>query len=74
MTKTKQGDPGGFGEIQEYEEGSLLLDVLKPGTGSLLWRGWARARIDETASPAERQERGRQAVKLLLKDFPAIKQ
>ncbi len=73
VTKTKQGDPWTPGGVEEYEEGSLLLDVLTPDTNKLAWRGWARARIDERAGPAEREARMRRAVDLLLKEFPAAK-
>ncbi len=73
VSKSKQGDPRSTGGVQEYEEGSLVIDVLKPGTDRLLWRGWARARITESANPDERQKRIRSAVDRLLKGFPAAK-
>jgi hypothetical protein len=52
------------------QEGSLVLDVLDPGAGKLIWRGVAQARISLTASPDVREKRLNLAVRQLMKDFP----
>ena len=52
------------------EEGSLVLDVLDPETGKLIWRGVAQARINREASPEMREKRLNLAVRELIKAFP----
>jgi hypothetical protein len=56
--------------VREVEKGSLVLDFLDPKTRSLLWRGVAQARVDRGGAPAERSQRIREAVRLMLQDFP----
>jgi hypothetical protein len=54
----------------QYDEGSLLVDVIDPGTNVLMWRGAATAIIDPRASVKEREERVDKAVASLLEKFP----
>jgi hypothetical protein len=49
--------------VVQYMEGSVVIDVLKPGTRQLLWRGEGRAELG--SDPAE-------SVKLLTKAADAI--
>ena len=56
------------GEV--FEEGSLVLDVLDPQSGKLIWRGVARARLDFQAPPDVKEKRLNLAVQRLMKDFP----
>ena len=56
--------------VYAYDEGMLILDVLRPEPAQLLWRGVARAVVDPGASPEEREARIRQAVRQLLEAFP----
>jgi hypothetical protein len=58
--------------IREYEEGTLLLDVVRPGGKELMWRGAASSRIDDRASPEERTERVNEAVRQLIEGFPPV--
>jgi len=60
-------------EIRAYDEGTLILDVISPATKVLLWRGTARAAVDDSRSPEEREARIREAVALILDSFPPRK-
>lgn len=51
-----------------YVEGSLILDVVEPGTRRLLWRGVAREAVP--AAPEEAQRAIADAADRLLGDFP----
>lgn len=54
-----------------YEKGSLFVDVLNPPDGKVIWRGVAQAKLDDSASPADRERMVTAAVRALVKDFPA---
>ncbi len=56
--------------VTEYEEGTLVLDVIEPERRDLIWRGTAEARIDRSAGPEKREERIRKAVRKMLDRFP----
>ena len=49
---------GGYGYadtvVREYEEGTLLIDLLRPGSGELIWRGSGRTRLKELKTPEAR--------------------
>jgi len=51
---------GGYGYadtvVREYDEGTLLIDLLRPGSGELIWRGSGRTRLKELKTPAERTQ------------------
>lgn len=65
---------GGWGyaetSVREYDEGTLLLDILQSGSGALLWRGSAVATVREESSPENRTKRINAAVKKILERFP----
>ena len=54
----------------EYDEGTLVLEVLAPPDNSLLWQGVARGALGEFPSPEEKDRRVARAVKACLKNFP----
>lgn len=56
--------------VYDYEEGSLVLDVIDAKTRKLVWRGTARAEIDRTAKAERRTKRINEAVKRILAQFP----
>ena len=60
-------------DVYEYEEGSLVLDVIDPGQSQLVWRGTASKAIDPSWTPAEREVEVREAVRALLAEFPPKK-
>lgn len=65
-------DWGGYSEthLREYEEGTLLIDVVDPESGSLIWRGTAQAPVSELRTPEERTARIDMIVAAVLAKFP----
>ncbi len=61
---------GGGVDLYQYEEGSLVVDVVDARTKRLEWRGTATAVLDPGASAEGRTERINEAVEKMLKDFP----
>ncbi len=57
-------------DVYQYEEGTLILDVIDPGQSELIWRGTASKTIDRGWTPLERDEEAREAVRALLEKFP----
>jgi hypothetical protein len=51
-------------------EGALVIDILDPGTGKHIWRGYAEAQLNDARDPAARKERLKLAARLILKRFP----
>lgn len=51
-------------------EGTLVLEVVDPSSRQLIWRGIAKARIDPSSPPEEREGRIRAAVGMLMSQFP----
>ena len=61
--------PGGVSTFQ-HEEGSLILDFVDPQTKQLIWRGSAKAEIDDVRTPEKREALINEAVQKILKNFP----
>lgn len=57
-------------EAFEFEEGTLIMDVVDPDTKELIWRGSAKAEIKYADNPGKRMERIKEAIRLILKNFP----
>jgi hypothetical protein len=56
--------------VEEYQQGSLILDVVDNAANKLVWRGSAQARLAENPSAEKRQERIDKAVHEMLEKFP----
>ena len=60
----------GYGvEAYQYEEGSLLVDIVDAKTNELVWQGLARAELKHT-DPELRDRNARRAINKLFKHFP----
>ena len=60
----------GYGfEAYQYEEGSLLVDIVDANTNELVWQGLARAELKHT-DPELRDRTAKRAIKKLFKHFP----
>lgn len=57
-------------EVHTYDEGTLVLDVEESSADALVWRGVARRAINDQWTPEQITERVREAVELLLAEFP----
>ena len=56
--------------VYEYEQGTLLLDIVDAKSERLVWRGSAQAELDRNPSSEKREKLLRQAVSEILKGFP----
>ena len=54
----------------EYEQGTLILDIIQPEGRRLVWRGSASRELDYSATPEARQERLNNTVNAILAKFP----
>jgi hypothetical protein len=57
-------------KVREYAIGTLVLDIVEPGTRNLLWRGTAQAEIEKKDSADKREQRLKTAVRMMLSGFP----
>jgi hypothetical protein len=56
--------------VQEYTEGTLVLDVAEAKSNTLVWRGSANARIERNVSDEEKRRRIDYAAGKILERFP----
>lgn len=56
--------------VREYDEGTVIFDIIDGQSMQLVWRGSGAARIRERLSPEERAERVRQIVARVFQSFP----
>ncbi len=56
--------------IKDYEEGTLIVDMIDPQTKKLIWRGQYRSRLKEKMTPQERTDRINQSINAILSGFP----
>ncbi|MHC4946856.1 MAG: DUF4136 domain-containing protein [Planctomycetota bacterium] len=54
----------------EYEQGTLILDIVDPPTNRLIWRASAQAEVDRTATQEKRDRRLAEAVAKMLARLP----
>lgn len=56
--------------VYEYEEGTLILDVVEPESRQLIWRGSARDEVHFKSTPERDESQLREAVTRMLERFP----
>jgi len=61
--------PGGISTYQ-YQEGSLILDFVGANSKKLIWRGSAKAEVDNINTPEKSEKLINEAVQKILKNFP----
>jgi len=59
--------------VDQYEEGTLILDFIDAERKELVWRGKAQSRLRDQSTPQEREERVREAVNAILDRYPPSK-
>ena len=62
---------GGRTEVDEYEEGSVVVDVVDPSTHELLWRGQGRAVV--STDPDEYARQLAKAADAIIAKFPSAR-
>ncbi|HEX5055172.1 MAG TPA: DUF4136 domain-containing protein [Gammaproteobacteria bacterium] len=75
------GSHGGFGSVGvginlgdgNREQATLVIDMLEPAGGDLLWRGVARQSVAWNSDPEESSARINKAVAAILAQFPPSK-
>lgn len=58
---------GSPAEVEEYTEGTLVLDMIDQRTGELVWRGSVSGNVEDTARLKKQVER---AVQAIMKKYP----
>lgn len=56
--------------VNEWDEGTLLVDIIEGGKRELIWRGSAQAELKKRQDPQEGQEFLNDVVARMLADFP----
>lgn len=56
--------------VYEYEEGTLILDIVNPANRELMWRGAASDEVHFKNTPQESEAQIRTAVQAMLERFP----
>ena len=57
-------------DVYQYEQGSLMLDIVDAGTHQLVWRGSAQAEVDQYAKEEKKDKLLNDAVGGMLAKFP----
>jgi hypothetical protein len=60
-------------DVKQYTEGTLIIDILRPGGEQLVWRGTGTTRIREEKDPEKRTQKVNDAVEKILAQFPPKK-
>jgi len=64
---------GGGLDVYEYDQGSLVVDIVDARTKQLVWRGTATGIVDPGATPEDRTKKINKAVAKMFEDFPPPK-
>ncbi len=57
-------------EVREYEQGTLVIDIVDAARDMLVWRGAGEARLRSDPTPEQMSQRVREAVAEILGRFP----
>ncbi len=60
----------GFPEVYQYEEGTLIIDLIEGKKEHLIWRGIGKGVVDWRGSPQERTTLIDEAVHKIMAQFP----
>jgi hypothetical protein len=54
--------------VTQYTEGSVIIDIVKPGSQQLLWRGEGKAQLSD--DPSENVQQLAKAAEAIVAKFP----
>lgn len=54
----------------QYQEGTFILDFVKPASKNLIWQGAARVALDFADTPEKRDRLIKEAMQKILQNFP----
>jgi hypothetical protein len=57
-------------DIQPYHEGTLTIDIVDGESRQLIWQASARADLDQSLGPEQRDARVNNIVRVMLSHFP----
>jgi hypothetical protein len=63
---------GGYGgvDVYQYQEGTLVLDLVDAASKQLVWRGTAQGVLDSNPNPEKLQEKINNIVGRMLQNYP----
>lgn len=61
---------GGGVDVQQYKEGTLILDIIAANAKHLVWRGSATAALNPDAPMEKREKRLNEVITRILAKFP----
>lgn len=66
---------GGYTDTQvdQYEQGTLVIDFIDANSKLLVWRGIAQKRLSKSTTPEENEKRVKQVVDAILAKYPPAK-
>lgn len=53
-----------------YEEGTMVIDLIRPKTNHMVWRGTARYDLTDVTTPDERIQLIQRLVRIIMAKFP----
>ncbi|MAJ59402.1 MAG: hypothetical protein CBC48_05145 [bacterium TMED88] len=56
--------------VHQYQQGTLILDLIDAKNKELVWRGSAQSQLRDMKTPQEREKRVRAAVEAILAKYP----
>ena len=59
--------------LYEEREGALVIEILQPQSKRVIWKGLASAKLLSHATVAQREQRARTAVSMVMERFPPPK-
>lgn len=71
----RSGHFGGIGvstgtNVNEYDQGMLVIDIIEPGTDTLMWRGIGTRRVSVHSKPEKITQNVHEMVEKILNQFP----
>jgi hypothetical protein len=63
---------GGRTYVDQYEEGSIIIDVVNAKTKELIWQGTAKSTLKRNTTREKQAKKINKAIAKLLKDFPPL--
>jgi hypothetical protein len=64
---------GGGVDVQQYTQGTLILDFISAKTKELVWRGVASGALAQNPSPEQAQQKINDVVQAMLTEYPPAK-
>jgi hypothetical protein len=60
-------------DVYQYQEGTLIIDLINAKTEMLVWRGWATKTLEDNPSPEKAEYTINSVVEKIFRDYPPNK-